>query len=34
VSEKWVLREMFQQKQSLEELFARLTAKAMEGQGQ
>ena len=34
VSEKWVLREMFQQKQSLEELFARLTAKATEGQGQ
>ncbi|HNA79428.1 MAG TPA: hypothetical protein PKY99_08250, partial [Turneriella sp.] len=34
VSEKWTLREMFMQKQSIEDVFARLTAKATDGQGQ
>jgi ABC-2 type transport system ATP-binding protein len=34
VSEKWILREMFMQKQSIEDVFARLTAKATDGQGQ
>jgi hypothetical protein len=34
VSEKWILREMFMQKQSIEDVFARLTAKATDAQGQ
>lgn len=32
VSEKWVLRELFMQKQNLEEIFARLTARGNERQ--
>lgn len=33
VSEKWTLREMFMQKQSIEDVFARLTSKNSDGQG-
>jgi ABC-2 type transport system ATP-binding protein len=34
VSEKWILREMFMQKQSIEDVFARLTARSTDAQGQ
>lgn len=34
VGERWTLREMFLQKQSIENVFARLTAKATDGQAQ
>ena len=33
VSEKWTLRELFMQKQSIENVFARLTTKGTEAQG-
>jgi len=33
VAEKWTLRELFMQKQSIEDVFARLTAKGMDAQG-
>jgi ABC-2 type transport system ATP-binding protein len=33
VNEKWTLRELFMQKQSIEDVFARLTSKGMDAQG-